>query len=487
MIKMLGLKNYWNKKRNHMTNAAVSNGTFWYQRKPILMAGLVIVMASLAYCLFPTRFFFLNDDFIHIPMASDGTIGHHNGARHINDFSLYLDYLWSGNHAVGYHITNALLHVCNVMLFGLLLRKIADSMQIVIPRNIVFAMLGLFAIYAVHAEALFWILCRTASLSMLLVLLSWLFLFSTPKRWWFIFPSLSCFVLALFTYETSWLYPIYLIVWWWLAKPNMQHAKKFIWPISATWLVFATYFPIRKWMINEIISTYEAGDIIQPNVMMIIGKSVRLFFRTFLPPISHPTMLAAASALVLLLLALLVWKIWKHKLIDRLWLFLTACWLISYLPFVSLGVSATGYESDRYLYFATAFAALWIIYSLYLLTPFLPKVVAISIAGLFSFHILFLAKTSNDYEAAGNISKTTMRMLKTHTPNNTVDIYKLPASWKGIPIFRYGFADALNWQLGNDNAKKVRVISTTVFTGKKPAPTESTPDNGKVIIRFSQQ
>lgn len=470
-----------------MSNAGVSNASVWYQRKTLMMAGLVIVLAALTYALFPTRFFFLNDDFIHIPMASDGTIGHHNGARHINDLSLFLDYLWTGNHAVGYHITNALLHVCNILLFGLLLRKITASMQITIPRNVVFAMLGLFAIYAVHAEALFWILCRTASLSMLLILLSWLFLFGTIKRWWFIFPSLSCFVLALFTYETSWLYPVYLLLWWWLAKSKMLYAKKFIWPIGITWLVFATYFPIRKWMINEIISSYEAGDIIQPNLMMIIGKSIRLFFRTFLPPISQPTLLAGASALVLILLALIVWNIWKNKLTDRLWLFLTGCWFISYLPFVSLGVSATGYESDRYLYFATAFASLWVIYSLYLLTPFIPRIAAFSIAGLFSFHIFFLSNASNDYEAAGKISETTMLMLKKNTSKGTVDIYKLPASWKGIPIFRYGFTDALNWQLGNNDAKKVRVQSTTVYTGKKPTIIEAPGEKSNMIIRFSQQ
>jgi hypothetical protein len=124
---------------------------------------------------------------------------------------------------------------------------------------------------------------------------------------------------------------------------------------------------------------------------------------------------------------------------------------------------------------------------LYLLTPYLPKVIPISVVGLFTFHIFFLAYASNDYEAAGNISNTTMHMLKTHTPNSTVDIYKLPASWKGIPIFRYGFADALNWQLGKDDAKKVRVQSTTVFTGKKPAPLEMTAADNNVTIRFSQQ
>ncbi|HSC52387.1 MAG TPA: hypothetical protein VLC98_02120 [Phnomibacter sp.] len=470
-----------------MPKATTEQTTLWYHKKNWAIACFLLIAATLAYALFPTRFFFLNDDFIHIPMASDGTIGHHNGARHMNDLSLYLDYLWSGDNAVGYHITNALLHIGDILLLRLLLLKISTSLGIAIPRNVVLAMVGLFAVFAIHTEALFWILCRTATLSMLFVLLCWLFVFGAAKNSWLIIPAIGCYIIALFTYETSWLLPVYLLVWWWLSKKTLQQHRQYTWPIVAIWVVFIAYLPVRKWMIHEVIGGYEAGDIIQPNLLMIISKSARLFFRTFLPPISQTPVMTIASCMVLLVLGILCWQILKHKLANRLWWFLLSCWLISYLPFISLGVSATGYESDRYLYFASLFAATWLVFSLYLLTPFYPKVSRIAIVGLFIFHGVFLVKASNDYETAGKISASTMQLLQKNATNEQIDIYKLPATWKGIPIFRYGFKDALNWRLDSVTAKKITVRSTSVFTGATPRQTEHTISEKQVSIVFGQQ
>ena len=458
----------------------------WYKPKTLFIVLLLLVTGTLVYSLFPSRFFFLNDDFIHIPMASDGTIGHHNGARHINDFSLYLDFLWSGNSAMGYHFTNALLHLVNVFLWLILLKKIGQSLKINLSTTLALPMAGLFAVYAFHAETLFWILCRTASLSMLLVLLAWLFLLHTPSRWWLIFPSISCFLLALFTYETSWLYPIYLATWWWFSRISNVNQKKLRWPILITWLVMLLYLPIRKWLIHEIISQYEASNVLQPNLGKILENSFKLFFRTFLPPVEQTLLFGSFCGLVLCVIVGLVWTIRKNKSDDKLWWLLLICWVLSYLPFISLGVSVTGYESDRYLYFASLFASAWMVYSLYLLKDYFQKIATSMLLLLFCYHSIFLIKASNDFEKAGKLSNHTMQLLQEQSQKSSVQLEKLPASWKGIPIFRYGFEDALEWRLGHDASTRVSVVSTEVFTGPVPYPLVLKAKVDTAIIIFEQ-
>lgn len=458
----------------------------WYQQKFLFTTLILLVAGALVYSLFPGRFFFLNDDFIHIPMASDGTIGHHNGARHINDFSLYLDYLWSGNAAFGYHFTNALLHIANVFLWMRLWKETGRAMKINIYTSLVLPVAGLFAVYAIHAETLFWILCRTASLSMLLVLLAWLFLLHTPHRWWFVFPSVSCFVLALFTYETSWLYPLYLTAWWWLSRHTHVHHKKLRWPLLITWLVMLVYLPIRKWLIHEIISQYDAGHVLQPNVWKLLENCVKLFFRTFLPPIEQPVVFGILCIVVLCVLLGLVWAVLRRRCYNQFWWWLLLCWAISYLPFVSLGVSVTGYESDRYLYFASLFASAWLVYSLYLLLPFFQKAATSILIILFSFHSIFLINASNDYEKAGKLSAHSLLLLQQQAKKGAVKLEKLPASWKGIPIFRYGFKEALQWRLGHEAAASVHVFSSRIYTGVVPRPV-LLPDMGDTaVITFEQ-
>ncbi|MCU0333807.1 MAG: hypothetical protein MUF62_02020 [Chitinophagaceae bacterium] len=444
---------------------------------------VVLAAVGLGWALWPGRFYFLNDDFIHIPMASDGTLGHHNSARHINDFSLFLDHLLFGKWAPGYHLTNALLHVANVFMLGWLFQLVSRTFGITVPRKIIVLMVLGFGLYAFHAETIFWILSRTASLSLLLVLLSWWFMWQAIQRWWLVFPSLACFWLALFTYETSWLLLPYLLLWWYWARQTMeQHLRKrllmVLWPLVLSWLL---YLPLRQHLIQGVLGHYEAGNVLQFNVAALATNAYKLFFRSFLPPISTPAVFVSLSVVIAVCMVALMYSCYRLQVINKLWKWLLICWLASYSLFISLGISVTGYESDRYLYFSSAFLAAWVLYSLYLISrPY--RALAMAGTTLFlGYHLLFLQVAASDYQTASTITKSTIEQLQQQPANATVTLVNLPITFKGIPTFRYGFAEAIAWQLDSTRVGSIRVM-TAINSRRMPAITvESDKDEGSLI------
>src|SRR5882762_4521033 len=77
-----------------------------------------IVMAN------PAGYYFLNDDFKHIPLAAQGHFMHGTLLRPIADLTLWLDHRISGKNAYGYHLTNVLIHLVNTLLVWLVSRRL---------------------------------------------------------------------------------------------------------------------------------------------------------------------------------------------------------------------------------------------------------------------------------------------------------------------------------------------------------------------------
>ena len=75
-----------------------------------------MLMALVIWCAWPGDLYFLNDDFLHIPKAVKGELGQNNSLRPIGDLSLFFDAMWSGTNAFGYHFTNLIIHLSNMLL-----------------------------------------------------------------------------------------------------------------------------------------------------------------------------------------------------------------------------------------------------------------------------------------------------------------------------------------------------------------------------------
>src|SRR5215213_1509032 len=84
-----------------------------------IIAGCVLLLFFL-YAAWPRHFFFLNDDFIHVPLAGKGSLFNRSFIRPVSDITLLADYMLWDKNAAGYHLTNTLLHLLNTVLLFVL-------------------------------------------------------------------------------------------------------------------------------------------------------------------------------------------------------------------------------------------------------------------------------------------------------------------------------------------------------------------------------
>ncbi|HYC29211.1 MAG TPA: hypothetical protein VEB42_10350, partial [Chitinophagaceae bacterium] len=79
------------------------------------------------YVAWPGRFFFLNDDFIHVPLAGEGSFFNRSFIRPVSDITLYTDHLLWQKNAAGYHLTNMLLHLASTACVFVLSRRLFNK------------------------------------------------------------------------------------------------------------------------------------------------------------------------------------------------------------------------------------------------------------------------------------------------------------------------------------------------------------------------
>lgn len=432
-------------------------------RYKVAWAIFLLLYVLIVLCANPWKLYFLNDDLIHVPKASYGIIGQHNMLRHVSEFSLYLNSLISKRNPVGYHLVNLLLHLANGLLVISFWRKLFVSFNILISNYFSIAIGGLFAVYAFHSEALFWIICRGASLSLFFTLLSWLSLFAAKEKPTFSFATILFFLLGLFTYESVWVYPVWLLMWYYLLPRDSKFKVKTIrWNIAAIWLLFAAYLPLRMSLTGEWLGTYHAADIQQFQIVPIIGKTVKLIARSFLPPMQNSWLFAGLSVVAVTCFSLLIFYAIKKKNKHFL-VFTIAAWLISYLPYISLGVSTKGYESERYLYFPSFFLVAILLYTGYVIWQKLPTFLYTFITLLFIYHICFFLKVTVAFQSVSNYAKNGITAINKVPLQKKVFIQNLPSYGYGIPVFNYGFFEGLNWVASGRDSFNTIIINKTNF------------------------
>lgn len=435
----------------------------WSWRLFILV---VLIIAGLAW---PGSFYFLNDDHIHIPKAYDGTIGHHNGLRHISDLSLFLDSLLWKENAFGYHLTNLLLYIANMIMAVPVFQKLAAGLKVRIPKQVFIIGSALFGLYAFHSEALFWILCRTASLSMFFNLLSFLCVLKQPQNRLLQSGAILFFLLGLFTYETLWLYPVWLALWWW-QLPD----KKVLQPLQrqtiiGIWALFIIYFPFRLWSTGEALGSYEAAHVQAFHWGVLIENSYKLFFRSFLPPTSSDFIFKLASVGILVILGLLTLMLIKRKVLNRFYLFIVSAWLSSYVLFISLGVSVKGFESERYLYYPSLWLCLFIVLALFHLVKS-RALFFVLLAAVSLYHLFFMYKASAGFKKVSSYSKAGMSTFQKVPLSKKIVIENLPVYSHGLPLYNYGFKNGIQWLCYGRDSNSVEVLSTRHFEKEQIVP-----------------
>ncbi len=360
----------------------------------------VVITAFALYCFNPFALYFQNDDFVHIPLSAQGILLQHNSFRPLCDISIMLDYFLYGSNAWGYHLTNLLLHIlASVVLFFLqkeVLKKYFTSLAGINYYSFFTALL--FFIYSSHSEAVFWILGRSAILG---AGFSMLFMYgylkkNDSKKYTTLY--VAALLLALLSYESSWVLPVFCLLLCFIENENGR------WKHTAlVFIIFILYLLVRYLFIHEVAGEYEAAAFLHPDIFMLFKNYLMLNARSFLPAFTASKFLlyCCSSQLVICLLFFLRCSI----LIKRKVIFLFVFFLVSIIPYASIGVNTNGTEGERFLYLPTAIVCmLFIIIIVYAKINILYKqIFAVTFCLL---HIIILYKNAINYPFAGVITKT---------------------------------------------------------------------------------
>jgi hypothetical protein len=424
----------------------------WGKPNILLWSFQVLLLIYIVIIAWPGHFYFLNDDFIHIPIAGTGNIAKGSLLRPISDLSLWLDFKYWGKNAFGYHLTNLLIHISNsTLLFLFLLRFYSSNGG---GRSKVKALFSasLFLVYAYHSESIFWIIGRGGSLTTFFMLLSLSSLTFLQYKTWGTITALFFFTIGFFTYETIWVFPIILgLAWVFNINLGIDRVRLILFGITFLILLY-----VRFTILAKPIDGYEAGTIINFNLSKLLYNGAALFSRCFIPPLANSYIFSLLFGVVVIVLFLSI-RLAKDKLVY----FYFFALLISLFPVISLGIDTHDSESERFIYMATVFAVLLISELLFKL-----RENRIFMLGglLIAFHCMLLYQNSLDYKFSGIISNQSLLCLKAVQKKHLV-VYNLPAQYKGAFIFRIGFTDALRW-INDQRFDTIEVKNVKSFNAK---------------------
>ncbi len=420
---------------------------------------VVIILFSLPalYAYNPLPLYFLNDDFIHVPLSQLATWGQRNSIRPFNDLTLYMDYLLWGNNAAGYHFTNLIIHFADAFLVYFLSKQLFLRFTFVSNTSFWGACAALFFWgYAFHSEGVFWVIGRTGPLSTFFFLICLIIFLSNLRKWYFILLSLLCYFSGLLTYESVFILPPTLILLAVTFK-DFRNRSNLIF-IAAHWGLLIYYLYLRiKWT-GELAGNYEGENLNQFNILALAGNYSKLIIRSFIAPQSS-TVLFLISALIFsgALVTLFFYQVKKIP-VNKPMITLVLIFLLSFLPYISLGIDTHGVEAERYLYLPSVFTCFLIAV---FFSFFRTKNAAVFFFLLYLLYNLFyLLKSSNAFVIAGDITNKTMEIIKENKQVQNIYIRNLPGENYGVPIFRLGLEQGVNWQTKNDSfSKKIKIIS----------------------------
>ena len=407
----------------------------------MLICGIAIAIGLFLYNPFPL--YFLNDDFIHIPLSGSGAIFQRNSFRPVCDWSIQLDYIIWGKTAWGYHLTNVLLHIVNSILVFQFVKQLCKTFTIEKAFQLALPVATLFFIYAFHSEAVFWIIGRSAALGVLFFLPACIFYLKRNKGKYHFHLSLLFFMLALMTYESVWIFPLFAAFILLLASHQISKSRE--WGrIGVVGVIFLVYLISRYLVIGEIMGGYESSVFISFDFRSMLEGFIKLLSRTFVPPVIESIYLIYLVIVWVGILFLLAYKAGR-KIKEKLLLqFAIPLLAISVLPYLSLGIDTHTVEGERFLYMPSIFAGIFLIRLIQLAVRNI-KWHLFFLLILFGYHVWFLTRAAGAYRAASLVTKTTFEEINRLHQKKVLMIDSLPQSYKGALIFRSGFAEGIRW------------------------------------------
>lgn len=421
-------------------------------KKKIIYTLSFITILLVLYCYNPFPLYFQNDDFIHIPLSAQGKLLQQNTFRPICDLSIMLDYTIWGKNAWGYHLNNLLLHIIACIIFYYLLLQLLTLYKTGTENKLIsWLATVLFFVYAMHSEPVLWILGRSAILA---TIFSLLFLICFIKRNKSSFAFVSCLVwwiVALLTYESTWILPaICCIISFISIRQQQSTLKKELFFIVPIIIILVIHLIIRGYFIHEVTGNYESSFLLNGDYTLLIKHYTLLFIRSFIPAFINHWVLLLLFALVTIYIAYLFLK---KNLKAPLLVF--TCFLLSLLPYISLGVDTNGTESERFLYFPTLVAC--ILFSFVFANTNNNKTLWL-FPLLYILHVTTLFIVKENYRIAGSVTKQIAEVLANTNGHKVIVATEVPQAQNGAFILRQGLSGMIDW-LSEKNPDTVIVCS----------------------------
>lgn len=283
---------------------------------------------------------------------------HHPGMkgqyRPVRTVTFALDYyLWKSN-PFGYHLSNLLLHILNVILIYFLIYRlvgISKSEEGLAGRNLdwfkllnpAFLTALFFAAHPIHTESVTWIKNRSDLLSLLFFLLSFLLFIryrlrkEIKTRILSYSLALFCFILALFSKEMALSLPLVLVLYALCFLPKKEYSKT-ITKILPFLAVAILYFVFKLTTLGMLISAENIPKIGLYSNILVVLKTIGYYLKLLILPVNlnaerllsipksflEPAILSSAISLSLLLIIIIkTFKYAKIVTFAILWIFLT--------------------------------------------------------------------------------------------------------------------------------------------------------------------
>lgn len=420
---------------------------------------LVLTCFFTIYLYQPFGLYFLNDDFIHIPLSAKGIYLQTHLARPVHEFLLHIEFLLFGKNPTGYHFTALLIHLSCAFLFyklsKLLLFRYGGFEMVQAKMGAVLAA-SLFLIYAFHSESILWLLGRGSSLCTIFFLISIICYIKKNESSVYLILSIVSFQFGLFTYESIWVSPfIILLITLMEIRINKDNKRKEMIALLFYWSSFVLFLFIRFFVLDTGFDSYETNNIAELNIGKLFLNYNQLFARSFLPPMeSTPLFVLSYYSIVIITVVIVISYLRRFKQ-NLFFVLLFIGFLISLLPYISLGIDTHDTESERFLYLPSVFWCLGIVY-VFIKWKFNSLFKLCCFILLMLFHCYYTYSNSYDYRIASEISKSSLVDVNNYSKvNSAVCVKNIPKQFNGVKIFEMGFKEGLHWIYQTDTSELV--------------------------------
>jgi hypothetical protein len=423
--------------------------------------------------------FFLSDDFVLVALYSKlGAWGLWVNQQHGNSLFFrpvlslisFIDYQLWGLQPGGYHITNFCFHAMNAIWVGwiaalLLCNQLSPSIA---QRFIPYLAGSIFLLLPSHTEAVSWISARTDVISTFFALgaLALYLVYKQHQKPYIKYTSLLLFLAGLLSKESIVSFPgiilCYEIYEYFFQKKHRKKLANHFFIFCQYLFILAIYFGLRYWKINTFVGGYGEKVHLKFSLQQVLNNLVIYPTRALLPPHSEVSFnfwfLAFLGLLGILLLSVMISRFLHSKTsqLPQLLMFLVISFFIAVLPAINVTVSTVDTQGERYLYFGSGFAAIFLAIALNVILIQSQITLMISSILLLYFGLSTYGLNQN-WNIAAHISQNILESIQKIQTAQPVLITSLPDNYKGAYIYRTGLIQGL-YLFDNRNRFEIQFI-----------------------------